>query len=44
VSTAAQTAIDIGACAFGLGQGTANLAGASYQTLVATRFSRTDES
>lgn len=40
---AAQTAIGIGAALFGLGQGSAELAGVGYQTLIATRFSRTDE-
>ncbi len=40
---AAQTAIGIGAALFGLGQGSADLAGAGYQALIATRFSRTDE-
>lgn len=40
---AAQTAIGIGAALFGLGQGSANLAGVAYQSLIATRFSRTDE-
>lgn len=41
---AAQAAIGLGAAVFGLGQGTANLAGAGYEALVATRFSRNDES
>lgn len=41
---AAQTAIGIGATLFGLGQGSADLAATGYQALVATRFSRTDES
>jgi predicted Zn-dependent protease len=40
---AAQTAISIGATLFGLGQASADLAGTGYQALVATRFSRTDE-
>jgi len=40
---AAQTAIGLGAALFGLGQGSADLAGAGYQALLATRFSRTDE-
>lgn len=40
---AAQTAIDIGASIFGLGQGAAELASIGYEALVATRFSRTDE-
>lgn len=43
-SLAAQTAIGIGAAAFGLGEGSAQLAGIGYQTLLATRFSRTHES
>ena len=41
---AAQAAIGIGAAFFGFGQGAANLAGAGYEALVATRFSRSDES
>ncbi|HWK53292.1 MAG TPA: M48 family metallopeptidase [Hyphomicrobiales bacterium] len=41
---AAQTAIGLGAALFGLGQGSANLANTGYQALIATRFSRTDES
>lgn len=40
---AAQTAIGIGAALFGLGQGSADVAAAGYQALIATRFSRTDE-
>jgi len=40
---AAQTAIGVGAALFGLGQGSADLAGAGYEALIATRFSRTDE-
>jgi predicted Zn-dependent protease len=40
---AAQTAIGLGAVLFGLGQGSADLAGAGYQSLVATKFSRNDE-
>ena len=40
---AAQSAIGIGAALFGLGQGSADLAGVGYQALIATRFSRTDE-
>ncbi len=40
---AAQTAIGVGAALFGLGQGTADIAGVGYQALIATRFSRTDE-
>jgi len=40
---AAQTTIGLGAALFGLGQGSADLAGAGYQALLATRFSRTDE-
>jgi predicted Zn-dependent protease len=41
---AAQTVIGVGATLFGLGQGSADLAATGYQALVATRFSRTDES
>ena len=41
---AAQTAIGVGTSLFGLGQGSADIAGVGYQALVATRFSRTDES
>jgi len=41
---AAQTAIGLGTALFDLGQGSADLAGAGYQALIATRFSRTDES
>lgn len=40
---AAQAAIGVGASIFGAGQGAANLAGTGYQALIATRFSRTDE-
>jgi predicted Zn-dependent protease len=40
---AAQAAIGIGAALFGLGQGSADVAAVGYQTLIATRFSRTDE-
>ena len=40
---AAQATIGIGAALLGLGQGSADLAGAGYQSLVATKFSRTDE-
>jgi len=40
---AAQTAIGVGAALFGLGQGSADMAGIAYQSLIATRFSRTDE-
>jgi predicted Zn-dependent protease len=40
---AAQSAIGIGAALFGLGQGSADIAGAGYQALLATRFSRNDE-
>ena len=40
---AAQSAIGIGAALFGLGQGSADLAGAGYEAFVATRFSRNDE-
>lgn len=41
---AAQTAIGIGAALFGLGEGTAGLANAGYEALIASRFSRNDES
>lgn len=41
---AARTAIDIGSALLGLGQNSADLAGVAYQALIATRFSRTDES
>ncbi len=41
---AAQTAIGVGAALLGLGDGTAGLANAGYEALIATRFSRTDES
>ena len=41
---AAQAAIGIGTALLGLGQGSAKLANAAYETLIATRFSRTDES
>jgi predicted Zn-dependent protease len=40
---AAQSAIGLGAALFGFGQGSAEIAGVLYQSLVATRFSRTDE-
>lgn len=40
---AAQTSIGIGAALLGLGQGSADMAGAGYQALIATRFSRTHE-
>lgn len=41
---AAQAAIGIGAALLGLGDTSANLAGTAYEALVATRFSRSDES
>jgi predicted Zn-dependent protease len=41
---AAQTVIGFGAILLGGGQGAANLAGSGYQALIATSFSRTDES
>jgi predicted Zn-dependent protease len=41
---AAQTAIGIGAALLGLGQSSADLANVVYDTLIATRFSRADES
>ncbi|MDA1372203.1 MAG: M48 family metallopeptidase [Proteobacteria bacterium] len=40
---AAQAAIGVGAAVLGLGQGAADLAGTGYQALIATRFSRIDE-
>lgn len=40
---AAQTAIGVGAALLGLGQGSSDLANTIYDALVATRFSRTDE-
>lgn len=41
---AAQTAIGIGTALLGLGQTAADISGSVYQALVATRFSRSDES
>ena len=41
---AAQGAISIGASLLGLGDGSTKIAGGVYQALVATKFSRTDES
>lgn len=41
---AARAAIDLGAALFGLGQNSADLANTAYQALIATRFSRADES
>ncbi len=41
---AAQTAIGIGAALLGLGDGAASLANAGYEALIATTFSRSDES
>jgi predicted Zn-dependent protease len=40
---AAQAAIGLGAAVLGVGQAGADLAGTGYQALIATRFSRTDE-
>ena len=40
---AAQAGIGIGAALLGLGQDSADLAGAGYEALIATRFSRSDE-
>jgi len=40
---AAQTAIGVGAAVLGLGQASADLAATGYQTLIATQFSRADE-
>ncbi|MBX9903063.1 MAG: M48 family metallopeptidase [Burkholderiales bacterium] len=42
-AVAAETAIGLGAALLGLGDGAANLTGAAYQALVATRFSRNHE-
>jgi len=41
---AAQATIDVGAALLGLGSGSAGLASTAYQALIATRFSRVDES
>ena len=41
---AAQTAIGVGAALLGLGQGSADIANLGYGALIATRFSRNDES
>lgn len=41
---AAQAAIDVGTEVLGLGQSAAGIADIAYKTLIATRFSRTDES
>jgi predicted Zn-dependent protease len=41
---AAQSAIGIGAALLGLGGGSAQVADIAYEKLIATRFSRTDES
>lgn len=41
---AAHTGLSIGAALLGLGSGAADLAGVAYEALVATRFSRLDES
>src|SRR3954451_8716828 len=40
---AAQATIGLGAALLGLGQAPADLAGAGYESLIATKFSRTDE-
>ena len=40
---AAQAGIGLGAALLGLGQGSADVAGAGYEALIATRFSRADE-
>ena len=40
---AAQAALGVGAALLGLDQATADLAGSGYQALIATQFSRTDE-
>lgn len=41
---AAQTVIGVGATLFGMGEGSASLANAGYEALIASRFSRNDES
>jgi predicted Zn-dependent protease len=41
---AADTALNVGAAVFGLSQNTTKLTATAYQALVATKFSRTDES
>ena len=41
---AAQTAINVGTALLGLGQTAAAISGSVYQSLIATKFSRTDES
>ncbi|MBT9507033.1 M48 family metallopeptidase [Rhodoferax sp.] len=41
---AAQTAIDVGAAMLGLGEVSSDIAAIAYKSLIATRFSRTDES
>ena len=41
---AAQTAISLGTALLGLGQVSASLSNTAYQSLIATKFSRTDES
>lgn len=41
---AAQTAINVGTALFGLSERSAGFANAGYEALIATRFSRTDES
>lgn len=41
---AAQTAISVGTALLGLGGGAADIAGNVYEALIATKFSRTDES
>jgi predicted Zn-dependent protease len=41
---AAQTAINVGTALLGLGETAAELSGSVYQSLIATKFSRTDES
>jgi predicted Zn-dependent protease len=40
---AAQTAIGVGAAVFGLGEASAGMANAGYEALIASRFSRNDE-
>ena len=41
---AAQAAIGLGAALLGLGEGAANLTGTAYEALIASKFSRVDES
>jgi predicted Zn-dependent protease len=43
-AVAARMAIGVGAALLGLGQGSADIANVAYDSLIATKFSRTDES